>query len=109
MITIPHNVDLQVTSVEAAGMNIKKFYYHYEKRIKLAFFNSLMKCNLSLIFTCRENPRRSAVLVYPDHPIFCLLMKNQNGQCCQQSEMLKDKLGEFGESLNSRHIHPRFL
>lgn len=103
MITIPHNVDLQVTSVEAAGMNIKKFYYHYEKRIKLAFFNSLMKCNLSLIFTCRENPRRSAVLVYPDHPIFCLLMKNQNGQCCQQSEMLKDKLGEFGESLNSRH------
>ena len=37
VITIPHNVDLQVTSVEAAGTNIKKFYYHYEKRIKLTF------------------------------------------------------------------------
>lgn len=36
VITIPHNVDLQVTSVEAVGTNIKKFYY-YEKRIKLTF------------------------------------------------------------------------
>ena len=63
-----------------------------------------MKCNLSLVFICQENPRRSAILLYPGHPIFCLLMKNQNSQYCRQSEMVRDKLGEFGEFLFSRHI-----
>jgi len=40
VITIPHYVDLQVTSVEAAGTNIKKFCYHHEKRIKLTFLTA---------------------------------------------------------------------
>ena len=37
VITIPHYVDLQVTSVEAAGTKINKFYYHYEKELNLLF------------------------------------------------------------------------
>ena len=33
---------------------------------------------LSLVFICRKNPRRSGILLFPDRPRFCRLMKTRN-------------------------------
>ena len=35
-------------------------------------------CFLSLVFICRENPRPSGILLLPDRPRFCRLMKTRN-------------------------------
>ena len=60
--------------------------------------------DLSLVFICRENPRRSVSLLFPDHPRFCPLMKTQNHKYPRWSGMVGDKSGESGAFLFSRRI-----
>ena len=52
-------------------------------------------------FICQENPRRSAILVFPDLPRFCRLMKTRNRRYPQLSEMNGDKSEESGAFLFS--------
>ena len=40
---------------------------------------------LSLVFICWENPRRSGILLFRDHPRLCRLMKTQNRRYSQLS------------------------
>ena len=59
---------------------------------------------LSLVFICRENPRRSGILLFPDRPRFCRLMKTQNRRYPRSSGMNGDKSGESGAFLFSRSV-----
>ena len=52
--------------------------------------------SLSLVFICRENPRRSGILLFPDRPRFCRLMKTQHRRYPRSSGMNGDKSGESG-------------
>ena len=49
---------------------------------------------LSLVFICRENPRRSAISLFPDRPRFSRLMKTENRRYPRSSGMNGDKSGE---------------
>ena len=60
--------------------------------------------SLSLVFICRENPRRSGILLSPDRPRFCRLMKTQNCRYPRSSGMNGDKSGESGAFLFSRRV-----
>ena len=66
----------------------------------VAIFCSL----LSLVFICRENPRRSGILLFPDRPRFYRLMKTQNRRYPRSSGMNGDKSGESGAFLFSRRV-----
>ena len=59
---------------------------------------------LSLVFMCRENPRRSGILLFPDRPRFCRLMKTRNRIYPRSSGMNGDKSGESGAFLFSRRV-----
>ena len=58
----------------------------------------------SLVFICRENPRRGGILLLPDCPRFCRLMKTRNRKYPRSSGMDGDKSGESGASLFSRLV-----
>ena len=60
--------------------------------------------NLSLVFICRENPRRSAISLFPDRPRFSRLMKTENRRYPRSSGMNGDKSGESGAFLFSRRV-----
>ena len=55
----------------------------------------------SLVFICRENPSRSGILLFPDRPSFCQLMKTRNRRYPRSSGMNRDKSGESGAIENS--------
>ena len=55
----------------------------------------LWRSYLSLVFICRENPRRSGILLFPDCPRFCRLMKTRNRR-------YPDRLGWMGTNLENR-------
>ena len=50
-----------------------------------------------------KTPRRSGILLFPDCPRFCRLMKTQNRRYSRSSGMDGDKSGESGAFLLSRH------
>ena len=50
---------------------------------------------LSLVFICRENPRRSGILLFPDRPRLSRLMETGNRRHPRSSGMVADKLGVF--------------
>ena len=58
----------------------------------------------SLVFICRKNPRRSGILLLPDCPRFCGLMKTRNRKYPRSSWMDGDKSGESGTFLFSRRV-----
>ena len=60
--------------------------------------------HLSLVFICWENPRWSGILLLPDRPRFCRLMKTRNRRYPRLSGMNRDKFGESGAFLFSRHV-----
>ena len=64
----------------------------------------LWRSYLSLVFICRENPRRSGILLFPDCPRFCRLMKTRNRRYPRSSGMDGDKSGESGVFLFSRRV-----
>ena len=53
---------------------------------------------------CRENPRRQGILLFPDCPRFCRLMKTRNRRYPRSSGMDGDKSGESGAFLFSRRV-----
>ena len=53
---------------------------------------------------CRENPRRSGILLFPDCPRFCQLMKTRNRRYPRSSGMDGDKSGGSGVFLFSRRV-----
>ena len=53
---------------------------------------------------CRENPRRSWILLLPDCPRFCRLMKTRSRKYPRSSGMDGDKSGESGAFLFSRRV-----
>ena len=55
-------------------------------------------------FSCRENPRRSGILPFPDRPRFCRLMKTRNRRYPRSSGMDGDKSGESEAFLFSRRV-----
>ena len=52
----------------------------------------------------RENPRRSGILLFPDCPRFCQLMKTRNRRYPRSSGMDGDKSGESEGFLFSRRV-----
>ena len=62
------------------------------------------RIRLSLVFICRENPRRSGILLFPDCPRFCRLMKTRNRRYPRSSGMDGDKSGKSGAFLFSRRV-----
>ena len=61
---------------------------------KLFYIQWLYFLALSLVFICRENPRRSGILLFPDRPRFCRLMKTRNRRYRRSSAMNGDKSGQ---------------
>ena len=59
---------------------------------------------LCLVFICRVNPRRSGILLFPDRPRFCRLLKTRNRRYPRLSGMNGDKSGESGAFLFSRRV-----
>ena len=53
---------------------------------------------------CRENPRQSEILLFPNCPRFCRLMKTRNRRYPRSSGMDGDKSGESGAFLFSRRV-----
>ena len=53
---------------------------------------------------CRENPRRSWILLFPDCPRFCWLMKTRNRGYLRSAGMDGDKSGGSGGFLFSRRV-----
>ena len=56
------------------------------------------------IWDSRENPRWSGILLFPDCPRFCRLMKTRNCRYPRSSGMDRDKSGESGAFLFSRRV-----
>ena len=59
---------------------------------------------LSLVFICRENPRRSGISLFPDRPRFSRLMKTENRRYPRLSGMNGDKSEESGAFLFFRRV-----
>ena len=53
---------------------------------------------------CRENPRRSGILLFPDSPRFYQLMKTRNRRHLRSFGMVGNKPGESGAFLFSRSV-----
>ena len=64
---------------------------------------------LSLVFICREDPRRSGILLFPDRPRVCRLMKTWNCNYLRSSGMNGDKSEESGALFCIFRMCPRFL
>ena len=58
----------------------------------------------SLVFICREHPRVSGILLFPDCPRFCRLMKTRNRRYLRASGMEGVKSGESGAFIFSRRV-----
>ena len=58
--------------------------------------------SISLVFICRENPRRSGILLFPDRPRLCRL---------DIPDRLRDERGQIWRigSVSIFPTHPRFL
>ena len=63
--------------------------------------------SFSLVFICRENPRRWGILLFPGCPRFWRLMKTGNRKYPRSSGMDGDKFGESGAFLFSRRVRRR--
>ena len=63
--------------------------------------------SFSLVFICRENPRPSGILLFPDCPRFWRLMKTRHRKYPRSSVMDGDKFGESGGFLFSRRVRRR--
>ena len=74
------------------------------KPLKIDLIDLSIHTSLSLVFICRENPRRSGILLFPDRPRFCRLMKTRNRRYPRSSGMNGDKSGESGAFLFSRRV-----
>ena len=57
-----------------------------------------------MVFICRDDPRRSGILPFPDCPRYCRLMKTRNRRYPRSSGMDGDKSGESGAFLFSRRV-----
>ena len=79
----------------------ENFHQLYSKHCFLSYSFSL---NLSLVFICRENSRLSGILLFPDYPRFCRLMKTRNRRYPRASGMDGVKSGESGAFLFSRRV-----
>ena len=62
------------------------------------------EANLSLVFICWENPRRSGILLFPDFHRFCWRMKTQNHRYPQLPGMVWNNSRELRVFLFSWHI-----
>ena len=71
---------------------------------KLFYIQWLYFLALSLVFVCRENSRRSGILLFPNRPRFCRLMKTRNRRYRRSSGMNGDKSGESGAFLFTRRV-----
>ena len=69
-----------------------------------SWFLSALVAEKSLVFICRENLRRSRILLFPDCPRFCRLMKTRNRRYPRSYGMDGDKSGESGVFLFSRRV-----
>ena len=58
----------------------------------------------SLVFICREHSRVSKILLFPDCPRFCRLMKTRNRKYLRASGMDGIKSGESGAFIFSRRV-----
>ena len=77
------------------------------KLIKLTLFKALLLpllFFLSLVFICRENTRQSGILLFPDCPRFCRLMKTRNFRYFRSSGMDGKKSGESTAFPFSRRV-----
>ena len=81
---------------------VQRQNYHVQKFSQVE--RGLLRSKLSLVFISQENPRWSGILLFPDQPRFCRLMKTRNLRYPQLSGMNRDKSGESGEFLFSRCI-----
>ena len=63
--------------------------------------------SFSLVFICRENPRRSGILLFPNCPRFWRLMKTRHLKYLRSSGMEGDKFGESVAFLFSRRARRR--
>ena len=79
----------------------ENFHQLYSKH---CFFSYSFSLKLSLVFVCRENTRRSGILLFPDCPRFCRLMKTRNCRYPRSSGMDGVKSGESGAFLFSRRV-----
>ena len=59
---------------------------------------------MSLVFICRENPRRLEIFLFPNCPRFCRLMKTRNRRYPRLSWKDGDKSGKSGTLLFSRRV-----
>ena len=63
--------------------------------------------SFSLVFICRENPRRWGILLFPGYPRFWRLMKTRHRKYLRSSGMDGNKFGESGEFLFSLRVRRR--
>ena len=59
---------------------------------------------MSLVFLCRENPRRLEIFLFPNCPRFCRLMKARNRRYPRLSGKDGDKSGKSGTLLFFRRV-----
>ena len=59
---------------------------------------------MSLVFRCRENPRRLEIFRFPNCPRFCRLMKTRNRRYPRLSGKDGDKSGKSGTLLFFRRV-----
>ena len=77
----------------------ENFHQLYSKH---CFFSYSFSLKLSLVFISRENSRLQGILLFPDWPRFCRLMKTRNRRYPRASGMDGVKSGESGAFLFSR-------
>ena len=82
----------------------KRHVFSYQRGSLTIEFAFEFEFKLSLVFICRENPRRSAISLFPDRPRFSRLMKTENRRYPRSSGMNGDKSGESGAFLFSRRV-----
>ena len=79
----------------------ENFHQLYSKH---CFFSYSFSLKLSLVFICRENFRLSGILLFPDCPRFCRLMKTRNRKYPRASGMDGVKSAESGAFLFFRRV-----
>ena len=79
----------------------ENFHQLYPKH---CFFSYSFSLKLSLVFICRENSRLSGILLFPDCPRFCRLMKTRYRRYLRASGMDGVKSGEPGAFIFSRRV-----
>ena len=79
-----------------------------QRKLSLTLFKALPLHLLffleSLVFICREHSRVSKILLFPDCPRFCWLMKTRNRRYLRASGMDGVKSGESGAFIFSRRV-----